>query len=305
MKFNSKRFIQYIYITIGVILLDIGFFFFLEPAHIVIGGTMGLSIIFVPFINTSASWFTNSIFLYIIDSIALLCGLIFLGKNFFLKTIYATILSPTVIFIFEKACDPEFFFYNNPVEEPIGKFTALLCGVVLTGVGVGIALRNNGSTGGMDVFQKIMSKYLRIPISKTMYYTDCVIVLFVGFVAGSKFTYHYDLPQVLFGFIGVIIVGYLTDLICLSAKSRRTLYVITNLPDAVKELIYKELDRGVTFSQVTGAYTGIERTMVICTMEKKEAYRIIEEIEKIDPKAFMFVTSCKQVVGEYDRHGLI
>ena len=97
----KKRFIQYLFITLGVFIVDVGFYFFLDPAKIVIGGTMGLSILFTPFIHQVWPWFTNSIFLYIIDFIALICSLIFLGKDFFLKTIYATLMSPTFIFIFE------------------------------------------------------------------------------------------------------------------------------------------------------------------------------------------------------------
>ena len=53
-----------------------------------------------------------------------------------------------------------------------------------------------------------------------------------------------------------------------------------------------------------GAYTNKERTMVICTMDKNEAYRIVGMISKVDPKAFTFVTSCKEVRGEYDKRGI-
>lgn len=301
----KKRFIQYLFISLGVLIVDIGFFFFLDPAKIVIGGTMGLSILFTPFIQQVWPWFTNSIFLYIIDFIALLCSLIFLGKDFFLKTIYATALSPSIIFVFERCFDPEFFFFDNPVGEVTGKITALIAGVVLFGIGVGIALKNDGSTGGMDVFQKIISKYLHIPISYSMYITDWVIVFAAGFVKDASLTYHYQLPSVLFAFIGVFVEAYIIDAICLSARSRRTLYVITTIPDAIKQYIYDELDRGVTFTNVTGAYSGENKTMVICTMEKNEAYRITSEIMKIDPNAFMFVTSCKEVKGEYVKRRLL
>ena len=99
--------------------------------------------------------------------------------------------------------------------------------------------------------------------------------------------------------------AYIIDFICLSARSRRTVYVITDNPEGIKELIYKELDRGVTFTKVTGAYTSLERTMVICTMDKNEAYRITAKIMEIDPEAFMFTTSCKEVRGEYTKRGLL
>ena len=301
----KRKFRQYLFITLGVLILDIGFYFFLDPAGIVSGGTMGLAILFTPLINKAWSWFTPSIFLYIIDVIALFMGLFFLGKEFFIKTIYATILSPSVIFLFERVFD-ENFFLQSITDPGTVKIVALLCGSLLSGIGVGMAIKNNGSTGGMDVFQKIMSKYMKVPMSVSIYFTDWVIVLLAGFVIRTEgFTYIYQIENVVWGSIGVIIQAYIIDWICLSAKSRRTVYVITDNPDGIKELIYKELDRGVTFAKVTGAYTSIERTMVICTMDKNEAYRITSMISEYEPQAFTFVTSCKEVRGEYEKRGII
>ena len=68
---KKKRFIQYLYISLGVLIVDIGFYFFLDPAKICIGGTMGLAIIITPFIQNILPWFTNSMFLYSIDVILL------------------------------------------------------------------------------------------------------------------------------------------------------------------------------------------------------------------------------------------
>ena len=301
----KRKFKQYFFITIGVLILDIGFYFFLDPAGIVSGGTMGLAILFTPLINKAWTWFTPSIFLYIIDGIALIMGLLFLGKEFFIKTIYATILSPSAIFLFERVFDSNFFL-NSITDPGTVKIVALLCGSLLSGIGVGMAIKNNGSTGGMDVFQKIMSKYMKVPMSVAIYFTDWVIVLLAGFVNRNEgFTYVYQIENVVWGSIGVIMQAYIIDWICLSAKSRRTIYVITDNPEGIKELIYKELDRGVTFSKVVGAYTNMERTMVICTMDKNEAYRITSMISEYEPQAFTFVTSCKEVRGEYLKRGII
>jgi len=300
-KFKLK---QYLMITIGVIILDFGFFFFLDPAYIVSGGTMGLSIIFTPMIHNFWPWFTNSIFLYIIDVVALVCGLIFLGKDFFLKTIYATLLSPTVIFIFERLFDPNFFLQTITDDTTI-KIVAMIIGSLFVGVGVGLAIKNDGSTGGMDVFQKMINKFAKVPMSVAIYFTDWVIVLLAGFVKDAGFTYYYQIASVVFGSIGVFAQAYIIDMICMSGRSRRTVYVITDFPDKIKELIYSELDRGVTFASVVGAYTGMERTMVICTMDKNEAYKITSEVSKLDPHSFTFVSSCKEVKGYYEKRGII
>ena len=300
-KLKAKKFLkQYLMITFGVILLNLAFFFFLEPASIVTGGMMGVAIIIEPILKNVGTWFTSSIFLYIVNGICLVLGLIFLGKDFFLKTIYASLVQPSILFIFERTMDHNFFY--KTITDTNQGFICLICASILSGVGIGIAVKYNGSTGGMDVVQKIISKYCKVPISTTMYVTDAIVVLFAGFAFNP---FSYNIERVVLGVSGVIAVGFIVDVVALSLKPRRTMYVITKNPELIKDLIYKNLDRGVTFNKVIGGYTGDEQVMVICTMDKNEAYRMTSIVTDADPKAFTFVTSCKEVKGEYDKRGLL
>ena len=302
-EFVKKKIKQYSYISLGVIVMAIGFYFFLSPVALCTGGVMGLSIIFEP-LYSRLSWFTPSIFIYFVDIVCLIVGGLLLGKEFFIKTIYASLLSPTVVFILERTCDQYFFLRtisDFDVSNP-GTSTYIVCTVVsilLIGFGIGIAIKNHGSTGGMDVIQKILSKYLHIPLSKTMYLTDWVLVIIAGFSFFGTNTFGYNIERVLFGSLAVIGTGYVTDLIALNAKNRRTAYIITTMPTAVRDVIYTNLDRGVTFTDCVGAYTGQGKTMVICTLDKNEAYILKDLILEVDPNAFSFITSCKEVVGEY------
>ena len=298
---DYKKFLkQYFFISLGVLLMDLGYYFFFDTTGIVAGGVTGLAIILKP-LWANSTWFSSSTFLFGAEAICLLLGLIFLGKDFFLKTFYAALLSPFIIFIFEKTNLNPNIVVDCLADSNYEKIILVFCGACLTGVGVGIALRHNGSTGGMDVIQKMISKYAKIPISQTLIFTDWVIVIFSGYSFAEN---RYLLEHVIFGIGSLIAEGYIIDVIALSMKPRRTVYVISDRPQEIKDLIYKELDRGVTFSPVMGAYTNQERTMVICTMDKNEAYRIVGQISELDPKAFTFVTSCKEVRGEYDRKGL-
>ena len=94
MKRKIKTFIG---ITIGVLLISIAYYFFLEPVNLVTGGVTGLMILFKPILP-----FEPSVLMYILNISLLIIGLFTLGKDFFLKTCYASVLSPTIILIFEK-----------------------------------------------------------------------------------------------------------------------------------------------------------------------------------------------------------
>ncbi len=291
----KRKLNQYFQISLGVFLLDVGFYFFLDPAKLVTGGMLGLAIVLEPALQSIGPWFTTSIFLYIVNIITLIIGGILLGKDFFIKTIYASLFSPTVMLILEQTLSPTLVM--DTVSQSGYYIIALVCGSILTGLGIGIAVKNNGSTGGMDVIQKIMSKFLHVPMSKTMYLTDWVVVLISGFSFVGGVAYHIEL--VIYGFVAVFACSIIVDMIALNARSRRTAYIITEHPIEVRDIIYQNISRGVTFCEVQGGYTGRERTMVICTLDKNEAYRLTDYIKEVDPKAFSFITSCKEVVGEY------
>ena len=298
----KKKIKEYAFVTLGVMILSIAFYFFLSPSGIVTVGMLGVSILLGPVFDKIGTWFTASIFLYIVNFITLIMGLIFLGKDIFFKTIYGTFLSPTFVLVLENLFDPNYFL--NTISSGNEKIIALICGSIMCGIGIGIAIKSNGSTGGMDVLQKIMSKYFKIPMSVAMYFTDWVVVILSGFLittiaTGHEYTLNYQIENVVWGSIGVFVQGFIIDYICLSAKARRTVYIITNKEEEIKQLIYSNLNRGVTLVDVTGGYTNEGRKMLICTMDKSEAYKVTDLIVECDPDAFTFVTSCKEVRGTY------
>lgn len=293
----KERIIQYIWISVGIIILNIAFYFFLDPARLVLGGMMGLATILHPAFNLLGSWLTPSIFLYVVNFFCLVLGRVFLGKDFFIKTIYASIFSPTVLLILEKTCDP--FYFINQFTETGKVLMPILCGSVLTAVGIGIPIRNNGSTGGMDVIQKIMHKKLKINYSVAMYLTDGVIIVLSGLRFANGFAY--ELEMVIYGIIAICGSAVLTDLIILNAKTRRTVFIITDKPLEIRDMLYEKTSRGVTFSEASGAYSGKDKTLVICTMDTRQSRKVSELINHIDSNAFTFLVPCKEVIGEYER----
>ncbi len=285
---------QCLFIALGVFIMDIAYYFFFSPMNLVAGGVTGISIILKPvleMINMS-----QSTFLYIIEAICLLLGLILLGKDFFFKTILASLLAPTYIFIFENLNLSQDIIIKT-VENKL--LITTLCGSVCQGLGVGICIKNNGSTGGVDVIQKSISKYLHVPYSIGMYGTDFIICFLSGFSYTIPLTFNFE--YVLFGLISVFFAAYLIDLISLNARASRTAYIITSRKEEVKEAIFKKIGRGCTESIVKGGYTNSDKTMLICVLNKNESYKLAELIRDVDNEAFTFFTSTREVVGEYAR----
>lgn len=284
---------QFLFIALGVLILDLGYYFFFSPVNLVSGGVTGISIIVKPFLDKINM--PQSIFLYIVEAICLVLGLILLGKDFFLKTVVAALLAPTYVFIFEQFVAQDVII--KTVENKL--LIAFLCGSVLSGLGIGICLKNNGSTGGVDVVQKSLSKYLHVPYSFAMYSTDWIIVLFSGMSFANGFSYGFE--KVLFGILSVYLVAYIIDMITLNARTRRTAYIITSKPVEVKNLIFTLVGRGCTEVDARGGYTNANKIMLICVLNKNESYKLGEKIHEVDSEAFTFYTTTKEVFGEYER----
>ena len=91
---------QYLLITLGVACVAVPFYFLFLSQDLVTGGVTGLSVILNHLIT--APWFKVSYVIYALNIILLFIGWIFLGKDFFLKTIYASLVQPSILFIFER-----------------------------------------------------------------------------------------------------------------------------------------------------------------------------------------------------------
>lgn len=279
---NKDKIKPFIEITIGVISLTVAFYFFFLPMNLVLGGVTGLSIILQNVIDPA-------LFILLGNVVCLIIGVIFLGKDFFVKTIYGTLLLPILTFIFEYLLPSDLILsdVNNEVSKLI---ISVIVGGFLAAVGLGLCFRNNATTGGIDVIQKIIAKKMKIPYSIAVYFTDGIIVFIAMFVISIEIAFY--------GILAIFVLGYFVDKISTGGRVMKTAYIITKKPIEIKDSIYSKLNRGVSFSKIIGGYSSDEYTMIICTLSKVESYRLKEIIKEIDDKAFTFIAQTTEVIGD-------
>jgi len=276
---NNAKVREILEITAGVVLLSLGFYFFLLPLNLVIGGVMGVSVLLQDVISVS-------LFMFIANTVLLFIGLIFLGKIFFVKTIYATLLSPFVIWMLEISIDKNFFM-QHMTESPL--LIGALFGGIFLGVGLGIVFRSNATTGGIDIIQNMMKKYLHIPFSMAMYITDGIIIfiaMMINFQLG------------LYAVGTMILSGLIIDRLAIEGKSGFTAFIITDRSLVMQKAIYEKLERGITKVKVIGGFTNQTKDMMICTVDRMQIYQFKQIIKDVDPNAFTFVTRTKEAIGQ-------
>lgn len=289
-KFISKdNIIDLVYMTIGIMLVAISFSFFLDPANLVIGGSTGLATIFKELFN-----FDTAITVLVVNVILLVFGLILLGKEFFIKTLYGTLVLPLFIAIFNELYKLLITDSQNLLVE--NRLLLIIFSALIMGAGIGIVMKKGGTTGGTEIPQKIVYKYFHIPYSISLYLFDGVIVLIGSILLNNSGVI--DLEMILYAIIFIYISGVVIDQIVFSGFNSRAIHIISEHADEIKDRILKDFERGVTEVDVIGGYTNKDKKMLICVLSSNEYYHLKAIIHEIDPLAFFYLVRASEVSGE-------
>lgn len=283
--FSKENLIEWLYINLGIILMAFAYSFFLEPMNIVTGGVSGLGIIFKHlWENDPANVILG------LNILLLLIGFVFLGKDFFIKTVFGSLAFPLYIKLFSLLALVTKFKITD-------YFLITTFASLISGCGLGLVLKHGGTTGGTEIPQKILFKYFHMPYSLSLYILDGLVVIF-GYIV------YRDVEIILYALIYIAITGFVMDGVIFSGFNKRAVYIISKKNEAIKQRLLDDFSRGVTGIRVTGEYTNIEYKMLVCVLSSAEYYKLRTIIEELDPTAFYFMVRASEVRGEgftYDR----
>lgn len=285
---NKKEFmIENFAIFFGTVLLNVGFYFFFTPNNLVTGGVTGASIILNNFgVPLSAT-------ILVLNILFLILGFLVLGVKYGLRSIYASLLGPLIIFVLEKTV-PATFMVDYLTESPL--LMSSLLGAIFTGLGLGIVFRNGGSTGGIDILQNILNKKFHIGYRTVFMLTDGLIVV-VGLIVFK------DVQIFLYAIGAVILFSTIIDNISIAGRAGNTLFIVTKKAEQIKDIIHTKLDRGTTIIDVRGGYSNEDKKLVICVINKRQLNYARHLIESVDEDAFTFIAQTKEAVGlGFTRH---
>lgn len=310
-KITKKHIKDFLTINLGVFLMAMAYSILIDRNKLVIGGVGGIATILS---NAITGLKINSSFIIlIINLVLLLIALIFVGKKFFLKTLYTSLIYPVYVFMFEKIIlllqdvVPDLSLTKEELaiklsDIALGQNAAnaimagsyllvIIFGAVISGFCLGLALKKGASTGGVDIIQQILLDRFKIPFSISLLMID-------GTIVTAAAIYFKDFFMILYGFLFIYLSGVVLDAIVFSGFNSRAVYIITSDPEAVKNKIYSVLERGVTEIYSRGGYRQEDKKMLVCVMSNNEFYKMKTLILEIDKRAFIFVARVSEVHGE-------
>lgn len=263
----------YILTTIGCIIIAFSMNYFFAANKLAQGGVSGISLMIFYFTKINIGY------IYLAINIPLiLASYKFLGKDFTLKTLYATL----VLTVFLK-------LFSNMGEPMNDILVASIFGGGLSGIGVGIIFMAGGSSGGIDIIAKIVNKYKGISIAKVMLSLDLLVLSFVAIL--------FEKDIFLYTLISVIVASKMIDIIQEGIYSAKGVTIVTSKSTEIKERIYSDLRRGVTLIQGKGGYTDSDFDIIYCVVGKYQLINLKNLVKEIDKNAFMSISLVHEVIG--------
>jgi len=298
----KQEILAYFLLTIGSALFAIGDVMFVNPYLMAPGGTYGLSNVF----NTLWPW-KISLYAICMDVPLLIIGTLILGPRFGIKTIVSTAL----IFLFTLILESTWGY--NPVlhdgaivsQEAEGLvpipnnggwfqpdyFLNTVVAGLIYGVAIGLIFRSGATSGGSDIISMILHKYTKISLGTLVMIVDGIITLSTLIAFG-------DIRLPIYSVLIIFIEGKVINLVVDGMKSYRTVFIITDNPEPIRDYIINNLKRGGTCITGSGLYKGNERKMLYVSLNRTDMIKLRSELYHIDPKAFVNIMESSEILGE-------
>lgn len=271
--------VDYFELMLGAVIQGIGLRLFMVPADLASGGVTGIA----QLINHYVPWpiglmvFAGNVPLFLL-------GWRFLGgRRFALRTALSVVVYSAVIDVLPRLS----IFPAKGITDDI--FLNSLYGAVVCGVGYGLVYRGGGTSGGSDILARILNHYRAMPMTQSYLIVDSAVILAAGFVFGWK--------PALYAIITLYVSGMVSETVLEGPATVRTAMVVTSAAKAVAERVLKEMERGVTIMQGTGAYTGEARPVIYCVITRSEVAQLKAIVQELDPEAFIVIGQAHEALG--------
>lgn len=290
MKKNLNTIVSYGAIIASAILLAINYHIFIIENNFAPAGLNGIATMVQYKTGFSISYSS-----LIINVPLCILSYFLIGKDFAFKNLAFT-FAYSFSYLYMQGFDLSYFKYDAQGHDTI--FPVIISGI-LSGWVYGICFKHNCTSGGMAIISKYISKvkpninffYITFALNAVV----AVISLFV-YTDGSSVSYKPVVLCIAYVFITNFVGNYMI-------KGTKTAYkftVITTHPDEITNEITHILKHGATKVSAVGGYTGDEKTVLICVVNKHQLVDFRKIIDKYD-NTFSFYEQVNETYGNFKK----
>ena len=278
-RINKATLIDLLMIALGCAIYGISLDMISVPNKLADGGLSGISLILRHFwdINMGLSTLVLNIPL-------ILLGYRFMGKRLLAYTIWGTVSLSFFLW----------FWRSVPIIKQLDLehdlFLSAISAGVLSGIGLGLVFRYNGTSGGTDIIARICQIKFGISSGKMLLFCDAVVLF-------ASLSY-LDIKHMMYTLLASFILSRVMDTVQQGAYSARGLLIISDKYKQIGEMIDLKLDRGFTYFQALGGYQQDEKKVIYVVLSPREIPAIKQLIRQEDPNAFVSILEVHEAMGE-------
>ncbi|MBP3727046.1 MAG: YitT family protein [Bacteroidaceae bacterium] len=298
----QREIVAYILLIVGSALFAVGDVMFVNPYLMAPGGTYGLSNV----LNTVWPW-KISLYAICMDIPLLLIGTWILGAKFGIKTIISTALIFLFTFVLESVWGYNPVIHDGEIAgaasasgmvqiphdggwfQPDYFLNTVVAGIIY-GIAIGLIFRSGATSGGSDIISMILHKYTKISLGTLVMIVDSIITLTTLVAFG-------DIRLPIYSVIVIVIEGKVIDMVVDGVKTYKTMLIVTDNPEPIRQFIINDIKRGGTCLTGTGLYEGNERKMLYVTLDRSGMVKLRSALRQLDPNAFVNIMNSSEILG--------
>ena len=270
-----RIFLCYAGVLAGVVITAFGVSFFLIPARIAAGGVSGLATVIY-----HVAGFPAGVTMLLLNIPLFILSWRILGTMFGARTLFGTVTLSIFVDLFNR--------WAVPITEDL--VLAAVYGGIISGIGLGIAFRFGGSTGGTDMAAQLVARFFPTSVGQALLLVDGAVILLAGAVFGWELA--------MYALIAVFVSTKTIDFVQEGQSYAKACLIISDHPEAIGEAIMEKLERGVTSLQGKGMYTKQGKEVLLVIVSRLEIASIKRIVAEIDPRAFVIIHDVHEVLGE-------
>ena len=273
----QKEFIRYLFMVLGCFSYALSLQTFLIPNEIVGGGVSGAASLIEILTHLPAG-----LFIVLINIPILIFGFRLMGWKFILRCFITTACLGLATEILS--------WFVPPMTDD--NILAAAYGGVLQGIGIGLFIRFETSSGGTELLGRVTHHAVPVGSIATHVAVFDAIVVIVGAIALN------NLQNILYALILIFISAKVSDLIVLGLNKGKMCYIITNKSEEIAAFLIAHSPRGITLLNGTGMYTKTPKGVLLTCVKNSQVAYLKSSIKQLDENAFVVVTDATEVYGK-------
>lgn len=294
---RKRTALKWVLLNVGILMMSCSVYFFQTPNNFTLGGVAGIAILLANLIQPHVAFFSQAVIMAIINVFLLILGLIILGKQCTVLTIYCSLFYTGIIWLFEFT---DVLGHITGIPTPTGgvavpltdqPFLEMVYAILLFGVGGALIFNCGASSGGTDIIALILKKFTKINVGMALMIIDLIVVC-VSIITFNNVT------TALFSFMGLFAKSFLLDGVIESIGKTKYITIITKNPEPIGQYILTVINHGYTMYDAEGGYTREAKKVLVTVCKRGEALKLKTKVKEFDSGAFVIITDANEILGK-------